>query len=68
MNCILNYSDTDEELDKVTKMKSGPRVKGEQRLCDLPPIEDLHISVPHEKCKLIGEVKSFVDPLGMCKV
>jgi hypothetical protein len=34
-------------------------------LHDLPPIEDLHISVPHEECQPIGVIKSVVDPLGM---
>jgi len=76
-NLIPNSSDTaeseDEENSNKTKEKKKkkkqddmepPRVKGELTFKDLPPIEDLHISVPHEQAQPIGTVKSFVDPLG----
>lgn len=46
------------------KRPEGPKVKGELGLYDLPPIEDLHISVPHEECKPIGVIRSVVEPLG----
>lgn len=36
---------------------------GELDTCDLPPIADLTITVPEEKCFLIGQVKSCVDSL-----
>jgi len=38
-------------------------LKGELDLKDLPPIADLTITVPEEKCFLIGHVKSCVDNL-----
>nr|CAD7265471.1 unnamed protein product [Timema shepardi] len=52
------------EVDKGAK-KVGPlRTNGEITLDDLPPIEDLHISVPEEDCKELGKVCSIVDKLG----
>nr|CAD7589481.1 unnamed protein product [Timema genevievae] len=51
------------EVDKGAK-KVGPlRTNGEITLDDLPPIEDLHISVPEEDCKELGKVCSIVDKL-----
>lgn len=38
--------------------------KGEMRLSDLPPIENLHISVPEVKCCKLGCVSSVIDILG----
>ncbi len=49
---------------KAKRKQDGIKVKGEMGLDDLPPIEDLHISVPHDECKPIGSIKSVVDPLG----
>ncbi|XP_050443862.1 H/ACA ribonucleoprotein complex non-core subunit NAF1-like [Adelges cooleyi] len=40
-----------------------PKTKGELSLTDLPPIEDLCISVEEEQCKPIGSIKSIVDSL-----
>ncbi|ODN00927.1 H/ACA ribonucleoprotein complex non-core subunit NAF1 [Orchesella cincta] len=64
-----NESDYEEgvaggEKDGDGKKKPEvPRAKGELDLKDLPLIEDLHISVPHEDCKPIGLIKSVVEPL-----
>lgn len=40
------------------------KTKGELTLSDLPPIEDLKISVDENLCKPVGCVKSIVDSLG----
>lgn len=38
--------------------------KGELTLDDLPPIEQLQISVPEQECVQIGVVSSIVEQLG----
>ena len=38
--------------------------KGELDLEDLPPIEELHITVPIDHCQIIGHVSTIVEPLG----
>ncbi len=43
--------------------KIPPKVKGELLLRDLPPIEDLHITVPEYECLKIGTVTSIVDEM-----
>ncbi|XP_021955883.1 H/ACA ribonucleoprotein complex non-core subunit NAF1 isoform X2 [Folsomia candida] len=64
-----DLSSSDEEYDlsssnaKSKAKKQPPRVKGEMNFDDLPPIQDLTISVPHDKAKPIGVIKSVVDPL-----
>lgn len=40
------------------------KTKGELDISDLPPIEDLKISVDESKCEPVGCVKSIVDTLG----
>lgn len=42
------------------------KVKGELGLEDLPPIEDLKISVPRQDCEALGSVYNIVDKLGLC--
>lgn len=44
-------------------MKST-RNKGELDLGDLPPIEDLQISVPEDQCLPVGKILNIVDTLG----
>lgn len=44
--------------------KIAPKVKGEMGLEDLPPIEDLTISVPNKECILMGTIYDIVDRLG----
>ena len=41
------------------------RTRGEILIEDLPPIQDLHISVPAEECIELGKISSIVDQLGM---
>ena len=45
------------------KQGNDLKVKGELSNSDLPPIEDLHISVPEYECVPLGEVSSIVDDL-----
>jgi H/ACA ribonucleoprotein complex non-core subunit NAF1 len=40
------------------------KTRGELDLDDLPPIEDLHITVKQEQCEPIGKVYTIVDRLG----
>ncbi|KAL9925982.1 uncharacterized protein ACN2A1_015099 isoform 2-T2 [Glossina fuscipes fuscipes] len=56
----------DEECGDGTKKKKKPRpprVKGELLLDDLPPIKDLHITVPEGECVELGKIHSIVDQL-----
>ena len=46
------------------KAFSYARTKGELTLQDLPPIEDLSITVEESKCKPIGSVFNMVDAMG----
>lgn len=41
-----------------------PRTKGELTLDQLPPIEELKITVPEEECIEVGVVTSIIDQLG----
>lgn len=45
------------------RRKPPPKVKGEMLLSELPPIEDLHISVPAYECIKIGHVKEVVEEM-----
>jgi len=64
---VLCSGGSKKEKDSFSK-SDPPRVKGEMEFSDLPPIEDLHITVPHEKCLPLGIIKSVVDPLGKLPV
>ncbi|XP_039949579.1 H/ACA ribonucleoprotein complex non-core subunit NAF1 isoform X1 [Bactrocera tryoni] len=56
--------DDDEEGDsKKRGRRQPPRVRGEMLLDELPPIQDLQISVPAEECIELGRVHSIVDQL-----
>lgn len=50
------------------KKKDPMRTRGEILIEDLPPIQDLHISVPAEQCMELGKISSIVDQLGMCEL
>lgn len=57
-----------EELDEDLDEREEPnpfKVPGELSLDDLPPIEDLHITMPEMECALLGHVLSIVDQLVM---
>lgn len=56
--------DDDEEGEsKQRGRRQPPRVRGEMLLHELPPIQDLQISVPAEECIELGRVHSIVDQL-----
>lgn len=53
----------DEDQDGNIRTSRQPKVKGELTLEDLPPIEDLHITVPEEECTELGKINSIVEQL-----
>ncbi|XP_017487481.1 PREDICTED: H/ACA ribonucleoprotein complex non-core subunit NAF1 [Rhagoletis zephyria] len=58
-----DYGDNDGKETKNRVRRQPPRVRGEMLLDDLPPIQDLHISMPAEECIEFGRVHSIVDQL-----
>jgi len=64
-------SDEDEEEEEEDRRKTATsKQNGKQKnktaefsLSDLPPIEDLHISVPEFECVELGRISSIVDTL-----
>lgn len=61
---IDSDSDDDGEDKTGQKKKRDPlRVKGELLIEDLPPIEDLKITVPENECLEIGVIHGIVDQL-----
>jgi len=61
--------DSDDDISiisvsSISTLKNSVKTKGELDITDLPPIEDLKISVDEEKCQPIGCIKSIVDTLG----
>ncbi|XP_025412858.1 H/ACA ribonucleoprotein complex non-core subunit NAF1 isoform X2 [Sipha flava] len=62
-SCVSN-SDNEGSIISVPFVKEeNVRTKGELDISDLPPIEDLKISVDEDKCQPIGCIKSIVDTL-----
>ncbi|XP_004521799.1 H/ACA ribonucleoprotein complex non-core subunit NAF1 [Ceratitis capitata] len=55
--------DNEEGGTKKHGRRQPPRVRGEMLLDELPPIQDLQISVPAEECIEFGRVHSIVDQL-----
>lgn len=62
--------DDDDDYDEgenegVQKKKPRPKVraKGEMLIDDLPPIQDLQITVPEDECIELGKIHSIVDQL-----
>ncbi|KAK9504815.1 hypothetical protein O3M35_008998 [Rhynocoris fuscipes] len=60
--------DSESDLESIICRKPSfipkqIRVKGELSVQDLPPIEDLHITVKEEECLPFGKVYSIVDTL-----
>jgi hypothetical protein len=50
------------------KKKDPMKTRGEILIEDLPPIQDLQISVPAEECMELGKISNIVDQLGMCEL
>lgn len=63
----IDKSDDEDDVNydakRKPKKREALRVKGELLLEDLPPIQDLHISVPAEECIELGHIQSIVDQL-----
>ncbi|RVE49860.1 hypothetical protein evm_005453 [Chilo suppressalis] len=59
---VEEISSGEEENARVEKPET-PRVQGELGLDDLPPIEDLAISLPAQETTKIGTIASIVDRL-----
>lgn len=60
-------SDNENSIISVSSStfpKDFVKTKGELDISDLPPIEDLKISVEEEECQPVGCIKSVVDTLG----
>ncbi|TMW54916.1 hypothetical protein DOY81_000149 [Sarcophaga bullata] len=55
--------DDNEENVGKKKLKPKLKVKGEFLLEDLPPIQDLKITVPEDECIEFGKIHSIVDQL-----
>lgn len=56
--------DDDSDVEIVSKSREYVKAKGELGINELPPIEDLHISVPEAECVLLGKIFSIVEQLG----
>lgn len=62
----FNYDqiiDSDDDSITSNTLSKDVKTKGELDICDLPPIEDLKISVDEAKCQPIGCIKNVVDTL-----
>ncbi|CRK88065.1 CLUMA_CG001850, isoform A [Clunio marinus] len=55
--------ESDEENPNKTKKREPLKVKGEFGIDDLPPIQDLQISVDERECVQLGSISSIVDQL-----
>ncbi|XP_067624094.1 H/ACA ribonucleoprotein complex non-core subunit NAF1 isoform X2 [Eurosta solidaginis] len=71
---IVDHDDDDDDVEdngeemtgngpKQRTRRKPPHVRGELLLDELPPIQDLQISVPAEECIEFGRVHSIVDQL-----
>lgn len=61
---VGSSDDEDDDKSKPQKKREPPKVKGEMSLDELPPIQDLQISVDEKECLEIGKVTSIVEQLG----
>lgn len=58
--------DDDSDVEIVSKSREFVKAKGELGIDELPPIEDLKITVPEDECILLGKIFSIVEQLGEC--
>lgn len=61
---VESDGDSDDDNPNRKKKKEPLKVKGELTLNDLPPIQDLQISIDERECMEIGVVTTIVDQLG----
>lgn len=70
----INTEDCDDDDDDCDgddarpRRRQPPKVRGEMLLDDLPPIEQLEITVPEDECIELGKVQSIVDQLVLVSV
>lgn len=60
---VESDGDSDDENTNKKKKKEPLKVKGELTIDDLPPIQDLQITVDERECIEIGRVTTIVDQL-----
>ncbi len=65
---VICISCSDRSETDVKKKIEYTRTKGELSLNDLPPIEDLRITVDENNCKPIGSVLNIVDAMGLSEL
>lgn len=53
-----------ENCDDETPNTEPIKAKGELGIEDLPPIEELTITVPESECKQLGTISGIVDTMG----
>lgn len=61
---VVSDDDSDDDNPGRRKKKDPLKVKGELTIEDLPPIQDLQISVDERECVEIGVVTTIVEQLG----
>lgn len=70
----INVEDCDDDDDDIDgddarpRRRQPPKVRGEMLLDELPPIEQLEITVPEDECIELGKVQSIVDQLVLVSV
>lgn len=62
---VESDGDSDEEGNHKKKKREPLKVKGELSIDDLPPIQELQITVDERECMEIGTITTIVDQLGM---
>ncbi|KAL7738963.1 hypothetical protein ACLKA6_001358 [Drosophila palustris] len=60
--------DDDLDDDAKPRRRQPPKVRGEMLLDELPPIDQLEITVPEDECIELGKVQSIVDQLVLVSV
>lgn len=63
-NTTTFYSVAETRTIEVGTRQKPPRTDGEILLDDLPPIEELHITVPETDCMEVGKVSAIVNQMG----
>lgn len=61
---VASEGDSDDEHATARKKREPLKVKGELTISDLPPIQDLQITVDERECMEIGTITTIVDQLG----
>lgn len=65
---IESDGDSENENSNKKKRREPLKVKGEMSIDELPPIDDLQITVDERECTEIGVITTIVDQLGKLQV